>query len=187
MKKQSEDELFQALKGGSESAFKEVYEGNRKRFLNFARKYGLADEDLLDIYQDTYIALFENIQNGRLSELHSSLSTYMLGIGKYKILERLRKMKKRVDNDQILKVVREVDEHLESFDLVHEELSPEQKQLRRYFEELGEKCKAILTMFYFRKYSVKQIMEAGGYNSENVVKSQKSRCLKTLKEYIKNA
>ncbi|MGB5646091.1 MAG: sigma-70 family RNA polymerase sigma factor, partial [Muriicola sp.] len=102
MGKQSENALFESLKNGSDSAFKGVYEGNRELFLNFARKYGLGDEDVLDIYQDTYIAFYENIQHGKLTELKSSVSTYLISIGKYKIMERLRKNSKRIENDHVL-------------------------------------------------------------------------------------
>ena len=49
MEKPSEQELFNALKRGSETAFKEVYQNNRSLFLNFARKFGLGDDDILDI------------------------------------------------------------------------------------------------------------------------------------------
>jgi len=188
MEKQSEESLFKLLKNGSETAFKDVYESNRELFINFARKYGLGNEDILDIYQDAYIVFYENIQNGKLVEMKSTVATYLISIGKYKILDRLRKNSKRVDNnDVVLNVVKEVDYGLENFEIIHEELSPEQKLLQKYFEELGEKCKAILTMFYYKKYNIKKIMVEGGYNSENVVKSQKSRCLKTLKESIKNS
>lgn len=187
MEKISEQELFISLKNGSETAFKKVYQDNRNLFLNFSRKYGLEQEDLLDIYQDAYIVFYENIQSGKLKELKSSVSTYLISIGKYKILDRLRKNKKKVKIDSFMKAVTEVDDALDSFELKDSELTKEQLLLQRYFSELGEKCKAILTMFYYKKYSIKQIMAAGGYNSENVVKSQKSRCLKTLKMAIKNS
>lgn len=187
MEKQSEEELFKLLINGSETAFKEVYESNRELFLNFARKYGLGNDDILDVYQDAYIVFYENIRNGKLIEMKSTVATYLISIGKYKILERLRKNNKKVDSSKMLNVVKDVDHELENFDIIHEELSPEQKLLQKYFEELGEKCKTILTMFYYKKYNIKKIMVEGGYNSENVVKSQKSRCLKSLKESIKNS
>lgn len=187
MKKPSDLLLFDSLKNGSETAFTAVYENNRSLFLNFGRKYGMDDDTLLDIYQDAYIAFFENIENGKLFELKSSISTYLISIGKYKIMEQLRKNSKKVDGDTILNLADEIDTEIEAFDIVREELSPEQKVLQLYFETLGEKCREILTMFYYKSYNIKQIKAEGGYNSENVVKSQKSRCLKTLKEAIKNS
>lgn len=187
MGKQSEEALFKLLKNGSEAAFKKVYESNRELFINFARKYGLGNDDILDIYQDTYVVFYENIRNGKLIEMKSAIATYLISIGKYKILERLRKNNKKVDSSEVLNAVKDVDYQLESFDIVYEELSPEQKLLQKHFETLGEKCKAILTMFYYKKFNIKKIMIEGGYKSENVVKSQKSRCLKTLKDSIKNS
>lgn len=186
MNNHPDQSLFEALKKGSESAFKKVYEDNRELFLNFAKKYSLADEEVLDVYQDAYVALYENIQNGKFVKLKSSISTYLISIGKYKIMERLRKNSKQTNNEMLLNRVEEVDIAIEEFDIVYNDLSPEQKLLKKYFERLGEKCKQILKLFYYKQYNIKEIMVEGNYNSENVVKSQKSRCLKTLKEAIAN-
>lgn len=187
MKKSPEQKMFNDLKNGSETAFKTVYQNNRELFINFARKYKLEEDDILDVYQDTYIAFYENIQNGKLVTLKCSLSTYLISIGKYKVMDRLRQKNKIANQDAILNVVYEVDNEVENFDIVIEELNKEQKLLKEFFGKLGEKCKEILELFYYRQYSVKQIMVAGAYKSENVVKSQKSRCLKTLKESIKKS
>ena len=187
MEKPSDQLLFDSLKNGSETAFTAVYENNRELCLNFGKKYSLGDDDLLDVYQDAYIAFFENIQNGKLIELKSSISTYLISIGKYKIMERLRKNSKQVKSESILNLVHEVDDEVENFEIEREELTTEQKVLQLYFETLGEKCQEILRMFYYKNYNIKQIMVEGGYNSENVVKATKSRCMKTLKVAIKNS
>ena len=187
MKPPSDQLLLDSLKNGSETAFTAVYEDNRDLFLNFGRKYSLGDEDLLDVYQDAYIAFYENIRSGKLVELKSTISTYLISIGKYKIMERLRKNNKKVKGESILNLVHEVDHEVEEFELEKQELSNQQKVLQLYFETLGEKCQEILKMFYYKNYSVKQIMVEGGYNSENVVKATKSRCMKTLKDAVKNS
>lgn len=178
---QAELKILEELRNGSDQAYKRVYLDNRDSFINFARKFDINREEVLDIYQDAYIAFYENIRNGKLTELRSSLSTYLISIGKYMILDRLRKIGKRhrgpvpldrlEDDDPVIPVIDEYDD-----------LTPRQKLLQQHFEQLGEKCQSILTWFYYRKFNIRQIMEAGGYKSENVVKSQKSRCLKTLKE-----
>lgn len=187
MERHKDQSLFEALKNGSEAAYKKVYEDNRALFLNFAKRYNLENEETLDIYQDAYVALYENIQNGKFSELKSSIGTYLISIGKYKILERLRKNSKQTNNELLLSRVEVIDDEIEAFDIVYEELTTEQKLLKMYYEKLGEKCKQILTMFYYKQYNIKEIMVKGNYNTENVVKSQKSRCLKTLKDAINNA
>ena len=186
MAKESDQILFRSLKEGSDSAFKKVYQDNRSIFLNFARKYGIAAADVLDIYQDAYIVFYENIGNGKLSELRSSISTYLMSIGKYMIMDRIRKDKKKIRSEQLIASVGEVDAEIASYEIITEELSPRQLLLRTYFDQLGEKCKTILTLFYYKHYSIKEIMIKGRYNSENVVKSQKSRCLRALKESFKS-
>ncbi len=182
MNKSKDVILLEELKRGSDDAFKKVYQDNRTKFLSFAKKYGLESQDILDIYQDSYITLYENIVSGKLIELSSTLSTYLISIGKYKILERLRKKKHKVNDESIFNFYNENDVSIEAFDLEFEKLTTKEELLAMYFDQLGEKCKAILIMFYYKKYSIKEIMSFGNYNSENVVKSQKSRCLKTLKQ-----
>ncbi len=64
-------------------------------------------------------------------------------------------------------------------------LTQEQILLRKYFKQLGEKCQQVLTLFYYRGLNIEEIVKQAGYNNANVVKAQKSRCLKTLKQLIK--
>ena len=92
------------------------------------------------------------------------------------------------------KKVRVVDnEDLKLFDLVpdfeilfKEESNSDEKKLELAFSALGDKCKAVLKLFYYQDYTIEEITKILGYNSKDVVKSQKSRCLKSLKEKFEN-
>lgn len=172
---------------GTHKAFERVYQENRTMFINTMRskRYGLSDEEILDVYQDAYVALFENIMNGKLTELRSSISTYLISIGRNMALNRLRKQNRKRVFEQSLRKSTTVDEHLDSFDIVVQELNPEQRQLRKNFKELGKKCQEILTLFYFKLMSIQDIIEHTAYKNPNVVKSQKSRCLRQLKGLMK--
>ena len=72
-------------------------------------------------------------------------------------------------------------DHLE---IETETLSREQQLLQKHFNTLGAKCKELLELFYYRGFTIKDILEHTEYGSENVIKSAKSRCMKTLKERI---
>ncbi|WP_254097249.1 RNA polymerase sigma factor [Aquimarina sp. Aq107] len=65
------------------------------------------------------------------------------------------------------------------------QLTPQQELLRQHFKNLGKRCQEMLTLFYYRGLTIDEITESLGYENKNVVKSQKSRCLKSLKESIK--
>jgi len=73
---------------------------------------------------------------------------------------------------------------MENIKIDTEELTHEQQLLRTHFSGLGKQCQELLNLFYYRGFTIKDILAHSNYNSENVIKSAKSRCLKTLKERI---
>ena len=98
----------------------------------------------------------------------------------------MRKNKKSVSEKFDLSRVGDTDEQISSFELEAPDPSHEQRLLQQHLKSLGEKCQQLLTLFYYRGLTIQEIMEAENYNSENVVKAAKSRCMKTLKEKIKS-
>ena len=63
-------------------------------------------------------------------------------------------------------------------------LTEQQQRLRTFFKKLGKKCQLVLTLFYYRGLTIEEIVEHTDYGNANTVKAQKSRCLKTLKEFV---
>ena len=58
---------------------------------------------------------------------------------------------------------------------INNELTNVQKQLQVAFKALGQKCKDVLTLFYYRGFNLEEIMNTLNYTNKDVVKSQKSR------------
>lgn len=50
------------------------------------------------------------------------------------------------------------------------------------FKLLGEKCKQLLLLFYFKKKSYREIAAALAFGDEKTAKNQKYRCLQKAKE-----
>lgn len=153
-----------------------IYTLYRGGFLMFASKYNLPQEDILDVYQDAFVALIENAEKGKLDSLNAELKTYLFSIGKYMIFAKLRK-----SNTDFVEVERlpsgiewsETDENEEQFNLLEHSLN-----------KLGEQCYKILRLFYYEEKKLDEIMELLPYQSKDVLKSQKARCLKHLKEML---
>jgi RNA polymerase sigma factor (sigma-70 family) len=162
-----------------------LYNSNRDAFLNFGKKYGLSYDDLSDIYQEAFIALRKHALNGKLDTVNSSLRTYLFGIGKFMIYDLLKEKKKTTEYDPSKLGIHDTME-LVSTDIEAEELTYEQSLLHRYFKKLGKRCQEMLTLFYSRGLSIDDIVEHTDYTDGSVVRSQKSRCLKTLKELVKS-
>jgi RNA polymerase sigma-70 factor (ECF subfamily) len=184
MSNPNEDITLEELKQGSEQQLRKVYEDNRDKFLNFAKRYNLPDDDVIDVYQDAYVAFYNNIMSGKIETMTSSISTYLFSIGKYLIFDKMKKNNKTIRSEYNMDIVRDQENVMENISIDTEDLTHEQQLLRTHFASLGKQCQELLNLFYYRGFTIKDILEQGNYNSENVIKSAKSRCLKTLKERI---
>ncbi|MGB5556265.1 MAG: sigma-70 family RNA polymerase sigma factor [Flavobacteriaceae bacterium] len=185
MKESKTDITLDDLRTGADQVLKQVYEENRGKFLNFARRYHLSEEENIDVYQDAYIIFYDNVMSGKVESFTSSISTYLFSIGKYLIFDRMKKNKKQVSSKFDLSLVGKEDELVSTFEMEEPGLTAEQRLLQKHFSTLGKQCQELLNLFYYRGFSIQEIMEHANYNSENVVKATKSRCMKTLKERIK--
>lgn len=170
--------IVHLLKKQDEKVIRDIYNEYRPGFLLYANRYKLGKEQILDVYQDAIIALCENAQKGHLDNLSSSIKTYLFSIGKYMIFNIL-KTKKRDTNF----------ENIENLNLEWDDYSIERKDkeiqdLQNALSQLGEKCQEILKLFYYQEESLDVITENMQYENKNVAKSQKSRCLKQLKEIL---
>ena len=161
-----------------------LYNNHRNAFLHFGKKYGLDYDDLTDIYQEAFIALRNHAINGKLNEVESSLKTYLFGIGKFMIYDLLKERKRTLSYEPNLHIQDDIDSI--SYENKEEELSIQQHLLKKFFNKLGKKCQEMLTLFYSRGLSIDDIIEHTDYTSSSVVRSQKSRCIKTLREMIKS-
>lgn len=161
-----------------------LYNSNRDAFFNFGKKYGLSYDDLSDIYQEAFIALRKHAINGKLDTVKSTLKTYLFGICKFKIYDLLKEKKRTTSYDANLHIAYDNIDPI-SFDFKQEELTLEQRLLQTYFKKLGKKCQQVLTLFFSRGLSNDEIVECTDYSDSSVVRSQKSRCIKTLREMIK--
>lgn len=171
--------LIEQLKSGDEKTIRKIYEDHKNGFLLFANRYALDKDELIDIYQDAVIALIENAKKGKIDELKSSLTTYLFGIGKFMIFQRLKKKNKTIPSDELERFELEYDDYSE------DEMNIQLLSLREGLKKLGEQCLKVLTLFYYEEKKLDEIQALLGYTNKDVLKSQKSRCLKQLKDFTK--
>lgn len=173
-----DNSLIKQIKSGDKAALATVYKQYKNEFLLYGARFSLDKEALLDVYQDAVIFLYENIVSGKLEKLSSSLKTYLFSIGKYQIYNR---RKAPPPAEDLTEFELQLQEEQEDKRLWREEHID---KLQKGYNGLGEKCREVLKMFYYESLSIEEIKDRLGYNSKDVVKSQKSRCLKQLKEIV---
>jgi RNA polymerase sigma factor (sigma-70 family) len=164
--------MIDEIKKGDRKAVEKLYLEHRTGFLLFVRKYGIDQEEAADVYQDAVIALMENIKKGKLDHTQVEVKTYLYAIGKYMAMRRANKEVKR---DTFLGEM--YWEEAEEEETVLPDLGPA-------LSRLGERCYQILKLFYYENKKLEEIQSQLTYSSKDVLKSQKSRCLKQLKELM---
>ena len=80
-------------------------------------------------------------------------------------------------------------ESFEKIEIIYDDYTEEEtdlqiKLLQKGLNKLGDQCKKVLELFIMKK-KLDEIQVELGYSNKDVLKSQKSRCLKQLKDLTK--
>ena len=176
-------ELIQAIKKGEKGHLKEVYNKYRQPFLEWsAASYQFPEHEAKDIYQQVILIFYENIIEGKIERIRSNIRTYLFGIGKMLIRQEYRKGTRftQIENETG-EIIPEYEEMVEGHRL---ELTEKEKVMKMAIKSLGDTCRDILTLYYYHRFTTESVMNRLGYKSTDVVKSQKVRCMKSLKKII---
>ena len=174
-------DIIERLNSGDNEILKKIYSEYRVEFAGWAsRDYGLQHHEALEVFQLSVVALYENVRSGKLTEMRSSLKTYLFSIGRNKALEFHRLRNKRLI-DRIDAQTRLTDRS------DPDEISEREKLfvlLERAMERIGNPCRELLVLSYRKSLSQNVISEMMGYKDRNTVKTRKYKCLKRLKSII---
>ena len=174
----SDDQLIIDFKNRDEESLAYFYKVNYQPFFSFASRYQLQEAELQDIYQDAIIAVYENALKGKLDVLQAKLSTYLFSVAKYMIYKRKKDFENKNFDDLVIDIKIDIDENQEDNLLTN--------QLIAAFSKLGQQCQEVLRLFYYEEKKLDEIAVILNYSNKDVLKSQKSRCLKKLKEILSN-
>lgn len=163
----------------------------RNKVLVYLRKmFSVSDDDLSDIYQESSVALFMNIRDGKLSNLTSTLSTYFLRICINQTLKFLGKQRKvvplfddsRLTNKDSFRPDK-IDElyQLCTEDEEAEKVSQSEKIVQSIIESMPDTCKNVFQGYYWDNLTTTTIADMFGFANANSVKTQKYKCLQKFR------
>lgn len=175
-------ELLQ-IRQGDDNFLRQLYEVNRPGFIKwFQMHHRITETEAIDLYQKTFTIFYLNVKDEKITTLRSNIGTYLFGIGKNLVKELFREQRHKLQLDEI------PESETATFDFsVLEEESHRQGLVRKILEKLGEPCKSILLMYYFKNFSMESIAENMGYKNEGVAKKKKCLCLKKIREELMEA
>lgn len=181
--KMTDQEIIKEIRYGnitsSERALKYMYASFYSMTEHMILKNSGIKADAKDVFQDAMIVFYNKIKQDDF-KLNSKISTFLYAISRNIWLKKLRDNKKSTNNLSI------EDLHLIGTDDIQMvlEFSENQIILGDLLEKSGPKCVALLKAFYFEKLRIRKIAELQNYSSEQVVKNQKSRCIKKIKTLL---
>lgn len=174
-------ELIKALKLGNTTGLKHCYK-HLPSVKNYILKNSGTEEDVYDIFQETVLIFYTNVIKNEFV-LTSTLNTYLMSICKNIWFNKLRKKEKE---QHIIEYIMKNENkfHNDDFESEHE-IDLMDGEIKQFIESLKEPCKSILISYYFHNLSLKLIAKKMNYESVQVVRQQKYRCIKKIKDMIK--
>ena len=164
----------------------------RGRVLSYLRKqFSVSDDDLDDIFQESSMALFLNVRDGKLSTLTSSLGTYFMKVCINQTLKFLGKNSKtmplfddrRITNSDFVRDDKIAELYGACIDAEEEEKKTRMELLvNNIIASMTETCKNILRGYYWDDFSTSTIADMFNFSDANSVKAQKYKCVKKFRD-----
>lgn len=157
---------------------KKIYQSNFPIVKGFVLQNKGTESDAQDIFQDAISVAWYNYRIGKFDANKGSFDAYIISIAKNKWIDQLRKNKNLLVNfkEEFAEIEDEPDV---DFMLVEQKI----EKLLFTFSQIGDNCKDILQSFYYKKERLEVIAKRLN-TSADVIKTQKSRCMKKLKELM---
>ncbi|PHI20746.1 hypothetical protein CEQ90_06765 [Lewinellaceae bacterium SD302] len=176
-------QLLQNIRDGRHELLDTLYRDHRDAFLSYARQHLYAnEEDAADCFQDAVIVFYKNAVSGKLTELTSTIRTYLFAIGKRMVYRKNQQRRREapVDLDLERSPADEID--LSIFTRIDDD---HRKQfLAAAMNRMGDTCRQILTLFYYHRYPIESIQTTLNLSSPGAVRVKKLRCLESLKKML---
>lgn len=173
-------DFIEGLKQNNDVVLRALYKKFYTPVLKYVVNNSGTSESAADIYQETIIVLYENVQKSGF-QLNCQLQTFIYSIAKRLWLKQLRNNSHLAklngsDDEEFVDVSEEIAEHLQKEANID--------RMNQSLENLGEPCRTLLKDFYVYRLSMDDISEKFGYTNADNAKTQKYKCLQRLKRYF---
>lgn len=178
---ESAGKLLEQIKIGDRKLLRRLYEEHRNAFgIWISRNYQCDDDMIADIYQQAFTTFYYNVKEGKLTNLTSSLKTYLFAIGKNLIRDHYKITTRRKEIMEVAVDMQNVDNEIIS----RYERSDLKETVKVLLSRIGEPCKTVLELFYLKEYALDAIASEMNYKSENIVSKRKFICLKQMRSLL---
>jgi RNA polymerase sigma factor (sigma-70 family) len=180
-----DDHIIREINEGRDETLRKLYRNYRRDFMSWAKSHFKLDESILeDAFQDALEVFYRNVISGKLKSLDAPLKNYLIGIGRFKLLQYLDK-NSRIDYPETLEddKVRAVEDFLDT--VISDEIEAEKLlKLKKAFNQLSDTCQLLVTKRFYEEKTIEQITQEMKYENPNTTSAALSRCLKNLRQLL---
>ena len=201
MAKWTDRDMVLAVQRRNDAALERYYHDCKSYFQHHAAAVFVGDANVDDIFQESLIHLWREIETHRIelvdnrvcrwtegqpTPMSSSLLTFLLAIAKRKHWELVRKQQRLflADSDSTLEAL-----DSERFTETPEGVSDNEQRERVVSDvvlQMTERCREILTLFYYEHRTLDDILALRPENqSKQGLKTSKYKCMQRLREQVR--
>lgn len=167
----TDQNVISLIMQGNQLILKQVYKKHQQFLLRYVIAHGGSLQDAEDVYQEVMLAFYGNVISGKLTQLRGKLHTYL-----YKLTENMWHSRLRIREPLA-----------NASDLTDYPIEPtldtasEDALLQQIMNQLDERCRQILHLYYFDGLPMQQVAERVGLNSVESARKRKCDCLIKLR------
>ncbi|MEM8966042.1 MAG: sigma-70 family RNA polymerase sigma factor [Bacteroidota bacterium] len=157
-----------------------LYRTNFDSVASYIRSNSGNDEDAEDFFQEAIVVFINIVRKGNFRG-DSSIKTFL-----YSIARNLWRNELKRQNRALMRETNYYEQSEKEEQGIQDSISENEvkNQLLDLLEKLGDNCKKILLMFYYENLPMKEIFQHMGYETEQVARNMKYRCMNKLKELL---
>lgn len=171
--------LIGLVANGDRNALENLYERHHRRVFHFVRRFVSESATAEDLANDVFIEVWHKAGT---FEGRSSVSSWLLGMARFKALTERRKTRVTVDPDDALGTVEDGSDDPE----VAAQKNDKGAALRRCIDRLPEEHRVVIDLVYFHERPIREVAEILEV-PENTVKTRMFHARKKLSAMMEQA
>lgn len=172
-------QLYNGLLAANDEVFNELYREVLPQAKKILTNRSCPEAEVDDIFQEALVALWQNARDGRfVLQANTKVSSYLVQLCLNKWIDRTRRVAYR-QTDTNAELPEKIIDDQANFE-ADEQLELQYAQLDQAFTQLGERCREMLSQYYFGKEKLATIADKRGI-TEASAKTEKYRCMQRLK------
>jgi len=178
----SDSEMVDNLRSGKkmDETIRNIYRNHFEGLCWYVMNNSGSRQDAEDIFQEVVVNFIELIQKDKFRG-ESTIKTFLFSLNRFTWLNELKRRGRALAREEKYEKGQERTE----LDTNHFIADREGKaEVLRVVSELGETCRKILVLYYYENLSMKEILEVTDYETEQVVRNKKYKCLKQLEQML---